>query len=404
MKRKLILILTVFMLTGTLNVSAMAAEPEDATVMEQVREEKPVDPDPEGTVSWKNLRSRIQNGSLSLKSFTEDIHSIEATDYEQMQENLRKQLNSIANAQWYMTAIGGDSGSLDQTYNSLRDTFDEIKDGDLQADNADVVWRLRDASNQVTAAGEDLYLTLAGLEQSVEDMERGLQALDRSLEDARLRLELGLASQQTIKGLEQSRTETVSQLDHLNHTIATYKAQLQTMIGEAPTGELTLGGIPGESEMEWEPPDYEADLAAAKAASWTLRDAQITLDDAKEDWKDTRTGSAWKYLLEMAEHTWNSAQLTYESTVQSFEASFRELYEALSDYEQVLESKKSALAYQEEQLAITEKKYDLGQASRYDVLNAQDDAASAQSDVNNAWRDLFSARNSYQRAVEYGLL
>ena len=58
----------------------------------------------------------------------------------------------------------------------------------------------------------------------------------------------------------------------------------------------------------------------------------------------------------MAEHTWNSAQLTYESEVQDFETSFKQLYDALADYEQVLESRKSALDYQEEQLTVTEKK------------------------------------------------
>ena len=42
--------------------------------------------------------------------------------------------------------------------------------------------------------------------------------------------------------------------------------------------------------------------------------------------------------------------------------------------------------------------------SLYAVLDAQDDVASAQSTLDSAWRDLFSARNSYRWAVEYGLI
>ena len=38
------------------------------------------------------------------------------------------------------------------------------------------------------------------------------------------------------------------------------------------------------------------------------------------------------------------------------------------------------------------------------VRTAEDDLAAAQSEADSAWRDLFSARNSYQRAVAYGTL
>ena len=402
MKRKLSLLLAALAAAGALSVSALAteAEPPAQENQEQTREETVTVPDPEGTVTWENLRSRIQEGSLSLQSLTESIGSIQAIDYDKMAEVLREQINAIGKA----SRSGGTSVSASAS--SLRDTFEDLLDGDYQADNDDVIWQLRDASNQVVSAGENLYITLVGMEQSAQDMERDLDALDRRLEDARLRLELGQGSRQTVKDLEQSRTEMASQLNTLNTNISKYKSQLQTLLGETPTGELTLGELPGEEEMDWSEPDYETDLAAAKTASWTLRSAEKTLEDAEEDWKDAKkyAGSKPKYELEVAEHTWNSAQLTYESAVQDFETSFKQLYDALADYEQVLESRKSALDYQEEQLTVTEKKYELGRASRYDVLTARDNVAAAQSDVDSTWRDLFSARNSYQWAVEYGLL
>lgn len=334
----------------------------------------------------------------------ENINSVEAIDYDQMMENLRQQLNGIANAQW---AMGGGGSALSATYDSLRDTFDDLKDGKVQEDNADVVWQLKDAANQMVQAGETLYITLLGLERSAADTQRQIDALDRQLEDARLRQSLGRASVQTVDSLEQSRSQAVSQLKTLNTTITKYKSQLQTLLGETPDGTLTLGPLPSQEEMEWEEPDYETDLAAAKAASWTIRNAEVTLEDAKEDWKDAKSdyvGSKKKYLLEQAEHTWNSAQLTYQSTIQEFETSFQTLYQSLSDYEQILESKKSALAHQESLLATTQKKHELGLASRYDVWNAQDDVEAARSAVDSAWSDLFSARNQYRWAVEDGLL
>ena len=51
----------------------------------------------------------------------------------------------------------------------------------------------------------------------------------------------------------------------------------------------------------------------------------------------------------------------------------------------------------------------VGERSTYrnrfgNMLTAQDNVASAQSTVDGAWRDLFTARNSYRWAVETGQL
>lgn len=411
MRRSIAMLLAVLTLTGTMALPSFAAETEE-TVQETAGgtetaqgEETAPAPDPAGTVSWENLDSRIREGSLNSLILGENISGIEGIDYDQMYEDLRRQLNDIANAQWYITIMGGDSSSLDQAYDALRDTFEDLKDGEVQADNADVVWQLEDTTNQIVSGGETLYITLVGLEQQAADGQRGLETIDRNLKELRLRQELGQVSQQTVRELEQTRAETVSQLTTLNFTIRDMKIQLQNLIGEDPTGEITLGALPTREEMTWEEPDYEADLEAAKAASWTLRNAQITLDDAKETWDDAQSdyrASREQYLLQQAEHTWNAAQLTYQSTVESFETSFRELYDSLANYEQVLESAQSALAWQQTLLETAQTRYDLGLVSQSAVLDAQDDVDAAQSTVDTAWRNLFTARNNYRWAVECG--
>ena len=411
MRRSIAMLLAVLTLTGTMALPSFAAETEE-TVQETAEgtetaqgEETAPAPDPAGTVSWENLDSRIRKGSLNSLILGENISGIEGIDYDQMYEDLRRQLNDIANAQWYITIMGGDSSSLDQAYDALRDTFEDLKDGEVQADNADVVWQLEDTTNQIVSGGETLYITLVGLEQQAADGQRGLETIDRNLKELRLRQELGQVSQQTVRELEQTRAETVSQLTTLDSTIRDMKIQLQNLIGEDPTGEITLGALPTQEEMAWETPDYETDLEAAKAASWTLRSAQKTLDDAEETWKDAQSdyrASRKQYLLQQAEHTWNAAQLTYQSTVESFETSFRELYDSLANYEQVLESAQSALAWQQTLLETAQTRYDLGLVSQSAVLDAQDDVDAAQSTVDTAWRNLFTARNNYRWAVECG--
>ena len=422
MRQRISLLLAVLILAGTLSLPALAAEPGEDNARETGAQnggvqQVPADPeetqnprpDPEGTVTWANLDSRIREGSLSALILAENIGGIEGIDYDLMYDDLRRQINDIADLQWMMVLMGNSMGAdaLDQTYDALRETFDAIKDGELQADNADVVWQLEDTVNQVVSGGETLYITLLGLEQQAADGQRGLAALDRSLEELRLRQTLGQVSQQTVAQLEQTRVETVSQLNSLDATIRELKVQLQNLIGEAPTGELELGALPTRSETVWEVPDYEAGLEAAKAASWTLRSAQKDLDDAKEDWDDAQSdyrGPRKQYLLQAAEHTWEAAQLTYQSAFQEFETSFRTLYDSLADKENTLNSKLSALAWQQTVLETTQKRYELGQVSKMKLLAAQDDLAAAQSAADGAWRDLLSARTSYRWAVEQGLM
>lgn len=401
MKRLLSLALALMLIIGCVATTAYAEEAEEPD-NEAVSGAAPEDP--EGVVSWENLENRIRSGGLNAVSLVESIQSIEAIDYEVMYENLRQQLNSIASTQWTMIMMGMSEAAdaMDSSYNALRETFDAIKEGELQADNADSIWQLDNALNQIVAAGKDLYINLLGMELSVQDAERNLAAIDRQLEEITLRHSLGLASAQAVADLQQSRLNAESQLENLQYSLSQYKRQLQNLIGEEPTGELILSPLPDETQTMWTEPDYENDIAAAKSASLSLYNAKLTLDEAKDTWIDTLGKRG--YQREMADHTWASAQADYQAEIQQFEADFDTLYRSISHCEQVLEAKKAALAYQESLLEAARLKCELGLVSRSDVLTAEDNVAAAQSDVQDAWYDLFSAQNSYQTAVLYGIL
>lgn len=376
---------------GALVPSALAAEPE---VLQEVQE---------ADVTWEELDGRIEQGSLNFLILTENIQTIEAIDYEKMKDGLRTQLNGLADLQWYavLTNNTATEQSLSSAYSSLRETFDTIYKGDLEEDNADAVRQLQNAARQIVSAGENLYINLVLMDQSAADGQRGLATLDRSLKELRLRQKLGQVSEQTVQELEQTRASTESQLKSLESTIKTYKSQLQTLMGEEPTGELTLGALPDLTGEEIRALDYEADLAAAKEQSWTLYSAKLTLDDAKKTWRER---SGYRFQYEMADHTWNAAQITYQSAVQDFETAFDTLYRSISNYQQIWENKQEALSYQEKQLAIAQAKYDRGMISYSALQSAQDGVEAARSEVKTAQLDLFTALNNYHIAVEYGIL
>lgn len=395
MNRILARTLSAFLLSAILITPTFAAEPGTPVTGQ------------DSTITWDSLEERIRAGSLNTQAFSENIQSIGAINYEKMEDDLRKQLNTIADAQWYMITSGNSAGAdaLDQTYDALRETFDDLRDGTLQEDHADTVRQLEDAIDQVVATGQSLYINLISMEQSLQDASRGLETLDRSLSELRLRQELGQVSAQTVLELEQTRAETVYQMETLESTIATYKGKLQQLMGEESTGDLVLTPLPELSGEELLLLNPEEELSSAKEKSWALRSAQITLDDAQEQWKEDRSDySSTSYKYAVAEHTWKAAQLTYQAAVQDFETSFRTLYQSILDGQRAVMEQESTLAYQERQLELAQAKYELGQISYFEVLSAQDDLETARSAVDSARIELFTAYHNYQTAVDCGLI
>ena len=379
--------------------------------------------DPEGTVSFANLEARVRENNLTIRMLEESIASIDVVDYEKMYDELKDGLNEIAKIQRTMlqlgqldSAMGNTSlsgsfsseyifSSLDASYDSLRETFDDLKDGKIQGDYAAAKRQLENAENQVVMGAETLYMAILEMQNTRASLQRQLDALDRTVEEMELRYKLGQISALTLQQVKNGRTQLASGIATLDMNIRNYTRQLEVMLGLEQTGSLTLAEPPQVSDKQVAEMDYDTALAAAKEKSYDLFAAQKTLDDAEETYKDSIKGYGQNnYHYKSAVHTYEAAKYTYQSTVQSFEMNFRTMYDAVADYQQVLKASQSALDYQKNACAASQLKYQQGTISKNSLLEAQDSLASAEADVATAKHNLFSAYHTYLWAVEYGIL
>ena len=388
-------------------VEDQAAQDTQDTQTEEHPEPEIIAPDAVGTVSFVNVSRRLRENNLSVLSLEENINAIKAIDYEKMGDDIRKSLNNIADAQWFMTISGNSfaAKSMSSSYDSLKDSFDDIRDGKLQEDNEAVIRQLENAQDQVAMAGESLYIALTEMELNGQGLSRSITALDRTIKELDLRYDLGQISALTLEQTKAGRTSALSGQETLTMNICTYKTQLEQMIGAELTGKIKLQGLPHVTAQQLAAMDK--DLAAAKEASYTLFAAQRTLDDARDDFKDTAEANMYntgKYQYVAAQHQWQAAQYTYNAAVQSFETSFRTLYLQVKDYQQVLQAAKTALAMEQDNFAAAQKKHDLGNLSDNALADAQDKVSEAQDKVDGAAIDLFSAYNNYRWAVDHGIL
>lgn len=358
-------------------------------------------------VTWETLEAQVKANNLTAQALQKNIESIQALNYDALKEDMKDQLNGLANLEFFYAQTNNTLGqsTIHQNYKLLKEQFEALRDGNMQRDNEDVIRQIENGTQQLVAGAQSLYLGLVQMKDQLADVDRGLATLDRSLTELRLRRTLGQVSDQTVREVENTRAGVVSQRKSLESAISQYTIQLQILVGAELTGEMTLGPIPQVTAADLETLDEEAGLASAKEASWALREAQITLDDAEETWKDAKKDyAAYTYRREMANRTWEAAQITYQSSVASYEASFKTLCDSLRDKAQTLANKEEAAAHQEQVANIAQRRYDLGLISRNSLLSAQDDLSAARSEVESARLALFTAYNDYQNAVSYGIL
>lgn len=407
MKKRWTALLLALAMLSALAVGALADEQKkDETAAAETA------PDAEGTLHFENLSARMKTGYYTVMSLEENIAAIECIDYDKMYEDLRDGLNQIAEAQWMMLQIPGAGEtytykSLQDQYDTLRKTFDDIKDGKLQQDNADLVRQLRDAENQLLMAGQTLYINLLSLEDQSAALIRQTAALDRTIEEVKLRYELGQVSAMTLQQTEAGKAQVESGKAAIDAAAAQLRRQLNAMIGEELTAPLTLNALPEVTAEQLAAMDVEKDLEKAKAASYDLYAAKLTLEDADEEYKDKAGDLGYNkdnYEYIAVKHQWQAAQYTYNAAVQNFELSFRSLYDSVQSYASALNAAKVSLECERSDLAAAQLRYEQGTISENALHTAEDELYTAQDTVSGAERDLFTAYNNYRWAVDYGLL
>ena len=409
MKKRWTALLLALAMLSALAVGALADEQKkDETAAETAQ----TTPDAAGTLRFENLSARMKTGYYTVMSLEENIAAIECIDYDKMYEDLRDGLNQIAEAQWMMLQIPGAGEtytykSLQDQYDALRKTFDDIKDGKLQQDNADLVRQLRDAENQLLMAGQTLYINLLGLEDQSAALTRQTAALDRTIEEVKLRYELGQVSAMTLQQTEAGKAQVESGKAAIDAAAAQLRRQLNAMTGEELTAPLTLNALPEVTAEQLAAMDVEKDLEKAKAVSYDLYAAKLTLDDADEEYKDKAGDLGYNednYEYIAVKHRWQAAQYTYNAAVQNFELSFRSLYDSVQSYASALNAAKVSLECERSDLAAAQLRYEQGTISENALHTAEDELYTAQDTVSGAERDLFTAYNNYRWAVDYGLL
>ena len=210
---------------------------------------------PTAALTWDQLETQVRAGDLKVLILEENIAAARATDFDKLKEDLRDQLNSIANQQWQLLG-GGSSGSgggqgpqfdlstaspqdkylygavnalqtgmgamssmmtssarqsLQSAYDAVREQYDNLKDGKTQKTVDDNVRMLKNMTDSEVRLAQATYAQLVELDAALDTMDRSLAALDRQVEELELRYELGQISALTLEQVKSGRDSLASQ-------------------------------------------------------------------------------------------------------------------------------------------------------------------------------------------------
>ena len=358
------IILTLILLTGTLGTFCTAIK----------NETNP-------SLAFSQIETQVRENNLSMLACQESIASLDAFDKYAAYGELQ---------------AGESMGSvLEQQVSVLREQLDSLEDEEYEESYQRIYLQLDAMMNQVIIGTQHLFFSILSLEQTLLNSTRNLETLGRMVEEIQLRYSLGQVSQLQLLDVQMQYTNAKSQIDSLSFQIANLKAQLQFMLGQAPTGELALTMPSAPTQSQLDEMNLDGDLPPALAANPNLILAQYDVEESKE----AISHGARLYQKEMAQHTYNATLYTTQAMEQSFVLNFGIAYRTVFEKQQLLEASKDLATFNALEYESMALKHQLGTISEEQLLTAQSSLDEATYRVKAAELELFTSYQDYQWAL-----
>ena len=386
--------------------AADTAKPAQTTTTAQTEVKAPV------KLSFDTLEKTVREGNVSIRSYQQTVESAEKTDvsdqyinkyfnlsqqidaYDKQISSLKKSRDSIEDTDLRKTitaqisVLQATRDSLYQQYKDLDDDEDDAKDE--QKKTVDSTRRqMQNNADTICLSAENNYIYLASMQYSLAQTERSLQQLDRSIAQTKKQVALGIATKNTLSGLESQRELLAAQQKSAQTSADSLANTLAIQCGY-PTGtEITIESLPEVTAEQLASIDYETDLAEALKNSYSIWSADDSVRKASDDYENDVTNNL---------HAYEAAKIQRDATEESVKSSFRKLYKTMQEKNTAMIAAQTDLAQAQKTFAVSQLQYKRGMISRIKFEEAQDTYTTAQETAENARTGLLTAYNNYQWA------
>ena len=386
--------------------AADTAKPAQTTTTAQTEVKAPV------KLSFDTLEKTVREGNVSIRSYQQTVESAEKTDvsdqyinkyfnlsqqidaYDKQISSLKKSRDSIEDTDLRKTitaqisVLQATRDSLYQQYKDLDDDEDDAKDE--QKKTVDSTRRqMQNNADTICLSAENNYISLASMQYSLAQTERSLQQLDRSIAQTKKQVALGIATKNTLSGLESQRELLAAQQKSAQTSADSLANTLAIQCGYPIGTEITIESLPEVTAEQLASIDYETDLAEALKNSYSIWSADDSVRKASDDYENDVTNNL---------HAYEAAKIQRDATEESVKSSFRKLYKTMQEKNTAMIAAQTDLAQAQKTFAVSQLQYKRGMISRIKFEEAQDTYTTAQETAENARTGLLTAYNNYQWA------
>ena len=359
--------------------------------------EEPVTPAEESTgtvILFEDLETLVRKNSPTYGALTAQIGYVEETrEYvEQQQENLEKLTAKIAE----LSADPNTDPAMLMKLQAQQMQLQTLVSSYASVAQQDTT-QMEVGCHQIIMGCQTLYITMVGLELQEDALVRQLAALDRTVEEMKIRQEMGQVSELQMMELESGRTSLANGIETLRMNLANCRMQLEQMIGEKITGTVCVSALPKVVAEQINAIDVEKDLKTVLRKNPDVQAANDADDALRAMGKAGMSEAMWDALDDANDYTLKNAKQQAEIKFRSLYAQVKNDYQAIGAAQEALEVKQ--LAYDAAAL-----KYEQGSISKNVLLTAKDELQTAKEAVTTAENTAFATYNQYNWAVKHGIL
>ena len=242
---------------------------------------------------------------------------------------------------------------------------------------------MESAKKQIGLGGRSLLLACYSLEAQAGQLQASSETLARGLASTRKMQQLGMATADAVKTLEQSQRTLETSMTAVKNSLATLKTKLSLYI-DVDEAQLVISPFAGYTAQKAKETVsaivYDTDLKTAREACYRIKIQTLTVQDS----------SGTKKSIE---------SLTLENLKKQFPSAFSDLYQAVNTGAVGIETAEAAYAISQRNAAMAELKLRLGMISRTEYQNILSQQRGSGYALESAQLDFLSSLYAYQAMV-----
>ena len=412
MKRTIAAGLSAALLCGMV-VPAFAADTKTATNTTGTTQIQPTVP---VKLTFDKLEETVRKNNVTIKANDNTVLSAEKTDvsdqyiesyfqlseqissYQKQIKELKKTLNGLADTeenaglrrtlQSQISILERNLAAAEASYKQLDDDEDDAEE-DQQKTVDHTRRQMQNAADEICLSAENTYISLRGMKYTLNQTNRSIQQLDRSLTAVRKQVALGMTGVNSLKSLQAQRESALASRAALTTQVETLTNTLAIQCGYSTGTQIETSDLPVISTEQMAALDYDKDLAEALKNSYAIYSKEYAMQTASDDYANNKTNTLYAY---------QAAKIDRDAQKESTTASFRKLYTDLQEKQTALAAADADLAQAKKTFAVSQVQYQRGMISRMKYDDALDTFTTAQETEVAARIDLLTAYNTYHWA------